>query len=128
MLKTLSTIGRDVELGAIRGLLAELDERPCALFLLGPPGIGKTRLWSDGIALAREQGVRVLSTSPAGADARVALGAVRDLFTSAADDVLPELSEPQRRALAVALLLEDPGPDALDPDAVSASSSVRSVS
>ena len=119
--RTRTTIGRDVELDAIQELLAGLDEGPRGLFLLGPPGIGKTKVWAEGVELARSRGLRVLTTRPAGADARVAFAALRDLVGDAAEELLPELPAPQRHALAVALLLEEPGPKAPEPDALSAS-------
>ena len=118
--RTRTTIGRDVELDAIKELLAGLDEGPRGLFLVGPPGIGKTQLWSDGVELARERGVRVSTTRPAEADAEVAFAAVRDLVGDAAEEVLAELPEPQRRGLAVTLLLEEPGAKAPEPEAISA--------
>jgi AAA ATPase domain len=116
-----TTIGRDVELDAIRALLDALANGPRGLFMLGPPGIGKTQLWSEGVELADGSGVRALTTRPAGADARVAFAALRDLVGDAAEEVLPELPTPQRRALGVALLLEEPGHKGPDSAAVAAS-------
>jgi DNA-binding CsgD family transcriptional regulator len=116
-----ATVGRDFELDAIREMLAQIEDGAGALFLRGPPGIGKTRVWTEGTELARSRGIRVLTTRPADADARVAFAALRDLIGDAADEVLPELPEPQRRALAVALLLEEPQARRPDPAAVSAS-------
>ena len=65
--------------------------------------------------MARSRGVRVLVTRPAGSDARVAFGGLRDLVGDSVGEVLPALPEPQRRALAVALLLEEPGTVPIDP-------------
>ena len=118
--RTRTTIGRGVELDAIKELLVGLDEGPRGLFLVGPPGIGKTQLWLDGVEFARARGVRVSTTRPAEADAHVAFAALRDLIGDAAEEVLAELPEPQRRALAVTLLLEEPGAKAPEPDAISA--------
>lgn len=119
--RTRTTIGRDAELDAIHEMLAGLEHGPRGLFLLGPPGIGKTKVWAEGVELARSRGLRVLTTRPAGADAQVAFAALRDLVGDAAQEVLPELPAPQRRALAVALLLEEPRPKSPEPDALSAS-------
>jgi predicted ATPase len=47
-------------LAALRQFLGA-DELAGALVLTGGPGIGKTTLWEAGIAVAREQGARVLS-------------------------------------------------------------------
>ena len=118
--RTRTTIGRGVELDAIKELLVGLDEGPRGLFLVGPPGIGKTQLWLDGVEFARGRGVRVSTTRPAEADAHVAFSALRDLVGDAAEEVLAELPEPQRRALAVTLFLEEPGAKAPEPDAISA--------
>ncbi|MDX6490796.1 MAG: hypothetical protein QOD43_1041, partial [Gaiellaceae bacterium] len=52
--------------------------------------------------------------------AELAFAALGDLLEPMADDVLPELPEPQRRAIAVALLREEPGVRALDQRAVGA--------
>ena len=114
-------VGRDGELEAIRDLIASLDDGPGGLFLHGAPGIGKSRLWSEGVRRARSLGVRVLVTRPGGSDARVAFAGLRDLVGDAVGDVLPVLPEPQRRALAVALLFEEPGTAPVDSDVVSAS-------
>jgi len=116
-----ATVGRGAELETIHALVASLSDGPRALFLRGPPGIGKTQLWAEGIGLARRQELRVLTTRPAGADARIAFAGLRDLVGVAADEVLPELPAPQRRALAVALALEEPDAVGPDPGVLSAS-------
>ena len=71
--------------------------------------------------MARDQALRVLTTRPAGADARIAFAGLRDLVGGAADEVLPELPAPQRHALAVALALEEPDAVGPDPGVLSAS-------
>ena len=119
--RTPTIVGREVELAAIERLVTDLDAGPGGLFLYGPAGIGKSRLWLEGVRLARSAGVRVLATRPAGSDARVTFGGLRDLLGEASHEVLPELPSPQRHALSVALLVEEPGSVPLDPDVVSAS-------
>ena len=82
--------------------------------LEGTPGIGKTTLWLAGLELARARGFRVLSARPAAAERELSFSALGDLL----GEVLAEttaLPEPRRRALSVALLLEEasgPPPDA----------------
>src|SRR5688572_11465671 len=101
-------IGRDDEIERIRGFLdASLVEAPRALVLEGEAGIGKSTLWLEGLVIARERGLRVLSTRPAEAERNLALAGLGDLFEAVLDEVLPALAPPRRRALEVALLLEE---------------------
>ena len=101
-------IGRDDEIERIGGFLdASPVEAPRALILAGEAGIGKSTLWLEGLVAARERGLRVLSTRPAEAERSFALAGLGDLFDAALDDVLPALAPPRRRALQVALLLEE---------------------
>jgi DNA-binding CsgD family transcriptional regulator len=100
---------REDELGAIRRHLDEAPTAPGALLLEGEPGIGKTVLWRAGIGYARERGLRVLVSSPAGSETRLSFAVLGDLFDGVADEVLPGLPPPQRNALEVALLIAAPG-------------------
>jgi ATP/maltotriose-dependent transcriptional regulator MalT len=107
-------IGRDEELAGLRAFLDDLDQLPAAFLLEGEPGIGKTVLWRAGAELARQRGLRVLSAIPATAETRLSFAALADLLDPWLGDVLPALPRPQRRALEIALLLEDakgPPPD-----------------
>jgi DNA-binding NarL/FixJ family response regulator len=113
--------GRDAEVAAARRLFTRVDRGPAGLLLSGAAGMGKTVVWSDAIGLARSAGRRVISTRPAEADAGVAFAGLRDLIGEAAPDVLAVLPAPQRRALAVVLLLEEVGTEPVDPGVVSAS-------
>jgi hypothetical protein len=112
------TVGRAAELDAIDELLVGLERGPRALFLFGPPGIGKSQLWADGVERARCKPIRVCTTRPARVDAQSGFAALRDLVATYAEPILGDLPVPQRRALAVALLLDDPGPDGVEPDVV----------
>ncbi len=80
----------------MRDFLAAVDRLPSALLIEGEAGIGKTTLWSAGIAAAAEHGYRVLSARPA------------DLLDPVLERALDELPPPQRRALEIALVLRDP--------------------
>ena len=113
--------GRDAEVAATRRFLARVAHGPAGLVLSGAAGMGKTLVWSDAIGVARSTGRRVISTRPAEVDAGVAFAGLRDLIGEAAPDVLAVLPAPQRRALAVVLLLEELGPEPVDPGVVSAS-------
>jgi DNA-binding CsgD family transcriptional regulator len=108
-------VGRDGELDAMQRFLAEVHDGSAALVLSGEPGIGKTLLWEAGVALARARGHRVLVHRSVEAEAGFAFTGLADLMAPVVEGVLPALAPPRRRALAVALMLEDPAgapPDA----------------
>ena len=97
-----SIFGREAELTAIADLLAT---PPAAVVIEGEPGIGKTTVWEAGVAAAH---ARVLSCRAAGTEVQLSFAALGDLLAPVLADVLPGLPPPRRRALEVALLLEDP--------------------
>lgn len=113
-------IGRDDELEEISAFLDHAEPLPWALVLEGEAGIGKTTLWRSGLALAESRGYRVLACSPAEAEGDLAYAAVADLLNDVLPEVEGELPAPQRRALRVALLLDDPGDVDRDRRAVAA--------
>ena len=105
---TVEIVGRDEELGALDGFLGrKAAPGPGALVLEGEAGIGKSTLWLAGIELAREQGLRVLSSRPAEVELGVAHVGLGDLLEDALAEVLTELPPPRRRALEIALLIRD---------------------
>ena len=107
-------IGREEELAELREFLDAVGRVPAAFLMEGDPGIGKTVLWRAGVELARARDLRVLTAIPATAETRLAFAALADLLGPVLGDVLTNLPAPQRRALEVALLLEDaegPPPD-----------------
>jgi DNA-binding CsgD family transcriptional regulator len=104
---TVEIVGRDEEFRSIEAFLERASEGPAALVLEGAAGIGKSTLWLRGLELARERGLRVLSSRPAEAERDLALTGLGDLFEGCLEDVLPALPPPRRRALEVALLLEE---------------------
>jgi hypothetical protein len=116
---TRGAVGRDGELVAAAGFLDGLAMGPAALVFVGEPGIGKTTLWRATVELERSRGGHVLVAQPAEAEAQMAFGVLADLVEPVFESVVPQLPEPQRHGLAVALLREAPGPDPLDPRAVS---------
>jgi hypothetical protein len=111
-------VGRDQERADLRAFIAEQGELPRALVLEGDLGIGKSTLWLGGVEHARAQGLRVLSSRPAEAERGLAFAGLSDLFDDALVAVLPALPPPRRRALEIALLLEDPTGDRVDPRAL----------
>ena len=80
---------------------------PAGLGLEGAPGIGKTTVWRDAVRSASDRGYRVLATAPAERDADLAFTGLGDLFDEVPSHVLATLPAPQRRALEVALFVED---------------------
>ncbi len=107
-------LGRDAERQEISAFLDDAQRLPCTLVLEGEPGIGKTTLWRLGVAEANERGYRVLACSPAEPEAELAYAALADLLDGVLQEVEGTLPAPQRRALRIALLLEDV--DGSEPD------------
>jgi DNA-binding CsgD family transcriptional regulator len=114
----LEAIGREEELGVIRGFLAGVEHGPRALVLSGEAGIGKTILWEAGIDEARRSIGRVLTCRGVEAEASLSFAGLTELISPVLEETAPSLVPPRRRALEVALLLVEPGEDAQDPHAI----------
>jgi DNA-binding CsgD family transcriptional regulator/tetratricopeptide (TPR) repeat protein len=103
-----STIfGREAELDAIERFLdgAERPDVPnAALVIDGAPGIGKSEIWREAIARARQRGLRTLSSRPAEAEESLSYSGLADLVDPVYDEVRDDLPRPQQQALEVALL------------------------
>jgi DNA-binding CsgD family transcriptional regulator len=112
-------IGRDAELDLVASFLNRLATGPHALVIEGEVGIGKTTVWTAGVAAAHRRGYPVLICRPVEAEATLSFAALGDLLDGVLDEVLPGLSAPQRRALEVAVLRADAGDDPADQRAVS---------
>lgn len=119
----MAPIGRDRELEAVASALH--DGR--VVLVEGEAGIGKTTVWRAGIEQA--EGFRVLTCAPTGAETELSLAALRDLLGEAFDELSDELPAPQRRALAAALLREEPDgpPPAADAVAAAFLSTLRAL-
>jgi DNA-binding CsgD family transcriptional regulator len=115
-MSAVEVIGREDELGSIEAFLGE--RRPAVLLIAGEPGIGKTILWEAGLEAARGRSQRVLAHRAVEPEAKLAFTALSDLIGETIDEALSSLSPPRRRALEVALLLEEPGAEAPDPRAI----------
>jgi DNA-binding CsgD family transcriptional regulator len=111
-------IGREPELAMIAGFLRRAARGPAALLLSGEAGIGKTALWDACVETARAEGAVVLACRPVEAEASVSFAGLSDLLAFELESALGSLSPPRRRALAVALLLEEPEPQPPDQRAV----------
>lgn len=99
--------GRDAELRALDAFLDGLPSAPSAMVLAGGAGAGKTTLLRAGMERAAALGYTVLRTLPSRSDMRLAFAGLADLLDAHLDVILPRLQGPQRRALGVALLVED---------------------
>ena len=114
-----AVVGRERELEVAAQLLGGLEGGAAALVFEGEPGIGKTRVLTEAVARA-PVGCTVLSARPTKAESRLAFAGLADLLEPVVGGVIADLPEPQRRAIAVALLREEPGPGGLDQRAVCA--------
>ena len=112
----MDTLGRDDELRTLHAFL----DRPApdgmaALVLEGEAGIGKSTLWLAGVESARERGLRVLSSRPA--RGRAGSRARRRSATCSrprSQTCCPSWPAPRRRALEIALLLEEAPDEPVD--------------
>jgi DNA-binding CsgD family transcriptional regulator len=112
MSTTEAIVGREAELQRLRDCV-QTPGRPIVAFLEGDAGVGKTALLEAIVAEAAAGGSRVLRARATAAEAGSSFAALDDLIRPAIEG-LPRLAEPQRRALAAALLLEDSA-DPVDP-------------
>ncbi len=76
---------------------------PRQLLIIGEPGIGKSRLL-EACLLRAAQSARILRARPAAAEADLSFAALADLVGDSYDLHADRLPQPQRHALAVALL------------------------
>jgi len=111
-------IGRDVERDIVATFLAAAASGTAILSVDGEPGIGKTTLCGYAIDLARQAGSAVLACRPSEAEAALSFAGLTDLLAGIADDRLDALPTPQRHALAVAALREDPSGEPPDGRAI----------
>jgi DNA-binding CsgD family transcriptional regulator len=111
-------VGRDRERGVLEAFLERGSTRPAALFISGDAGIGKTTVWEAGVQTADDAGRRILLCRAAESEATLSFTGLADLIEGRLDEVLAALDGPRRRAVEVALLIEDPGTDEVDQRAV----------
>ena len=112
-------VGREPELESLERFVSDNGAWPGALVIEGTAGIGKSTLLDAAVDAARERSVEVLRCGPGEHESRLSFAALRDLLEHAYDEEAAKLPGPQRRALAVALLREEPEAP-LDRGAVSA--------
>ena len=112
-------VGREPELESLERFVSDIGAWPGALVIEGTAGIGKSTLLDAAVDAATERSVEVLRCGPGEHESRLSFAALRDLLEHAYDEEASKLPGPQRRALAVALLREEPEAP-LDRGAVSA--------
>ncbi len=112
-------IGRNEELALIGSFLDEINDGPAALLFTGAAGAGKTTLWKQGVAAARERGWRVLTAQPVESETKLSFTVLGDLFGDLMDEVDVPLPLPQAAALGVALLRIEAGTELPDSRAIS---------
>ena len=105
--REMEIVGRETEIGELERLVDDAGALPASVLLVGDPGIGKTTLWRHGVARASARGFRVLTASPVASETTMSYAAIGDLLDDV-PGVEENLPPPQRHALRVALLLEDP--------------------
>jgi DNA-binding CsgD family transcriptional regulator len=115
---TISIVGREEELAAIRAFLGRIEGGPCALVLSGEAGIGKTVLWETGVEEAEQRVASVLIGRGSEAEASLSFAGLSDLLAPVFDEVASSLLPPRRQALEIALLRVEPGPEPPDPHAI----------
>ncbi|MBX7451081.1 AAA family ATPase [Mycolicibacterium sp. 3033] len=113
-------VGRFTELDAVSELLSCARTEPSRLLLEGPPGIGKTTVWSAALDIAREEGFRVLSTRPAASESVLAYASLADVLAGVDAAYRAELPAPQQHALDRVLLRAGVDGAAIGPRAVAA--------
>jgi DNA-binding CsgD family transcriptional regulator len=98
-------VGRESELEAVRQFTLGIADGPASLVLEGLPGIGKTAIWNEAVAAARERGLSVRTCRCTESDAGWAFAGLGDLLDGLRGDSITDLPEVQQRALASALLI-----------------------
>jgi DNA-binding CsgD family transcriptional regulator len=113
----MALLGRGQEFARLEAFLERVPSSGGSAVLHGEPGVGKTELWRAGVVAAIERGYGVLQTQPAKAERGLTFSGLADLLAHAGEEIA-DLPSPQRRPLAVALLLEEPEGAAPDPRAI----------
>src|SRR5262249_17632444 len=98
-------VGRKAELAELGRFLQRSAGSAHALQFEGPAGMGKTALWLGGIEAARHSSARVLIARPVEIETKLSFAGLNDLLEPVAEEVLPELPDPQRQAFEAALLI-----------------------
>jgi DNA-binding CsgD family transcriptional regulator len=112
-------VGREEELAMLDRFISDVEEGSATFLLEGEAGIGKTSLWWAGVTRAQELGFRVLEARAAAAESELSFAGLGDLLSDVHDEI-GHLPAPQRRALRIALVLEEIDGDPPEPRAIAA--------
>ena len=112
-----AVVGRESELGRVAAFLSSLGTGTRALFIEGEAGAGKTALWEESLARVGD-GITIVSCRPVESEATLSYAGLADLIGPLLAGRLADLPGPQRRALHVALGLEDASEGPVDHRAV----------
>src|SRR5262245_32550175 len=99
-------IGRSEEVSTLRSFVADPGRWPAATVVEGEPGIGKSTLWRAALDDAEAAGHRVLRAAPDEPDRASPFGVLTDLLEPLVAELGDRLPDPQRHAVAVAMLEE----------------------
>jgi predicted ATPase len=99
-------VGREYEIGLLRGLVERVRDQGGALIVRGEAGIGKSALLMDASRAAARAGVRVLSTAGVESEAHLAFAGLHQLLHPLLDRV-EELPDRQRDAVLAAFGMND---------------------
>lgn len=113
-------VDRPSEFRAVTEFLASAQQTPSALVIEGEAGAGKTTVWLNGVAEARELGFTVLTARAAQAETALAYAAVADLLGGVDPEIIDSLPEVQRLAVDRVLLRAESGGPGTDQGAVAA--------
>jgi predicted ATPase len=113
-------IGHQNDLDRLAAVINAARDGPAKLLLEGEAGVGKTALWRAAVERAHELGFRVIEARPVAAESDLSFAALGDLL-SGLEDEIGSLPAPQRRALRIALMLEEADGELAEPHAVGAS-------
>lgn len=112
-----AVVGRERELAIVDAFVTTSDGRCGSLALTGVAGIGKTTIWTHGVATAVHAGVPVRSSRCTVADEAWPFSGLGDLFEGIGPEILDDLPDVQRAALSAALLI-DPTPPNIPTDRI----------
>ena len=101
-------VGRAEEVSALDGFVAEGEPEPRAVLIEGEPGIGKTTLLHELLAIAQERGYAILSARPTRSEMDLSYVGLVELLSTVEDAIVDSLPAPQARVLRMLLRREEP--------------------